>query len=124
MYQANKTKLALGIALLASGMTTTPVNAIPQLQSVVSYFDSTWSVINSDEEGPTPGVGGQVFDAEYLLYKLEGQILYLGLQSGFDLIDGQQFYNSKAYWAGDLALSFDGDAITGPADPSDNGRQL
>lgn len=118
MHQTNKTKLTLGIALLAAGMTATPINAAPQTQSVVSYFDSSWSVITSDEEGPTPGSGGQAFDAEYLLYKTEGNMLYLGLQSGFDLIDGHQTYGTSPYWAGDLALSFDGDAIVGPADPT------
>ncbi|WP_073611399.1 PEP-CTERM sorting domain-containing protein [Desulfopila aestuarii] len=57
----------------------------------------------------TPGVGGQDFDAEYLLYKLEGSILNLGLQTGFDLLDGHVHYPSKNYYAGDLALSFDSD---------------
>lgn len=117
MRQTNKTKLALSISLLVAGMTATPIQTAPHTQSVVSYFDSSWSVIANDEEGPTPGVGGQVFDTEYLLYKTEGNMLYLGLQSGFDLIDGHQTYDSNSYWAGDLALSFDGDANIGSADP-------
>jgi len=120
MKKTRPTKLAIGLALLASGMTATPINANPQSQAVVSYFDASWSVIASDEEGPSPGAGGQAFDAEYLLYKMEDNLLYLGLQSGFDLIDGYQYYNTGSqddYWAGDLALSFDGQVIAGPADP-------
>lgn len=120
MYNLSKTKLAIGILLLLSGMSASPINATPQVQSVASYFDSSWKVITSDEEGPTPGLGGQAFDAEYLLYKIEGSILYLGLQSGFDLIDGYQYfdtYSQDHYWAGDLALSFDGDAIVTSSDP-------
>jgi hypothetical protein len=120
MYKSNPKKLAIGVVLLASGMTATPINANPQSESVVSYFDSSWTIFASDEEGATPGSGGQDFDAEYLLYKIEGSLLYLGLQSGFDLIDGHQYYNTWSqdhYWAGDLALSFDGDVISTPADP-------
>lgn len=109
------------MALLAAGMTATPISAGPQVQSVVSYFDASWTVLTSDEEGPSPGGGGQAFDAEYLLYKTEGNLLFLGLQAGFDLIDGYQYYNTSSqdhYWAGDLALSFDGDANIGPDDPT------
>lgn len=54
-----------------------------------------------------PGWGGQAFDAEYLLWKMEGSVLFLGLQTGFDLVDGQQDYGGKTYYSGDLALSFD-----------------
>jgi PEP-CTERM motif len=59
-----------------------------------------------------PGWGGQKFDAEYLYYKKSGNTLYLGLQTGFDVVDGRQFYGSKEYFAGDLALSFDGSDST------------
>lgn len=57
-----------------------------------------------------PGWGGQAFDAEYLFYKLDGNTLSLGLQAGFDLETGKVVHSGKNYWAGDLALSFDGDA--------------
>jgi hypothetical protein len=72
-----------------------------------------WSVLaTEDQEGNfnyvDPGYGGQRFDAEYLLYKLEGNILSIGLQTGFDIVDGHQLYGGKNYWAGDIALSFDG----------------
>ncbi|MGD9949277.1 MAG: PEP-CTERM sorting domain-containing protein [Desulfobulbus sp.] len=63
----------------------------------------------SNEDGTlTAGAaGGQAFDAEYLFYKISGNTLSIGLQTGFDLSDGQQKYGNKWYYAGDLALSFD-----------------
>lgn len=57
-----------------------------------------------------PGWGGQGFDAEYLYYKTEGSILSIGLQTGFDVLDGKYRYNRKNYYSGDLALSFDNDS--------------
>ncbi len=61
-----------------------------------------------------PGWGGQAFDAEYLFYKIDKNNLSIGLQTGYDVIDGTQYtYNNRSridYYAGDLALSFDGDA--------------
>lgn len=59
-----------------------------------------------------PGWGGQKFDAEYLLYQLNGNTLSIGLQTGFNLKRGRQWIGGVKYFAGDLALSFDGD-ITG-----------
>ncbi len=55
-----------------------------------------------------PGSGGQAFDAEYLFYKLDGNTLSLGLQTGFDIEDGEYRTGGRDYWAGDMALSFDG----------------
>ena len=61
-----------------------------------------------------PGYGGQDFDAEYLFYKYDSSSnnLSIGLQAGFDLIDGKVTYgdwwNRADYFSGDLALSFDG----------------
>ncbi len=60
-----------------------------------------------------PGYGGQEFDAEYLFYQLEGTTLSIGLQTGYDLVDGQQGSpatqtSGQQYYAGDIALSFDG----------------
>jgi hypothetical protein len=91
---------------------------------VTSVFDSSWTVISSEEDiGDTivtgavlPGSGGQAFDAEYLLAKQENGYLYIGLQTGFDVNDdGQQTYgsSSRIYYAGDIALSFDGTANSG-----------
>ncbi len=59
-------------------------------------------------EKVNPGWGGQRFDAEYLFYKLDGNTLSLGLQTGFDIITGKVRSGSKDYYAGDMALSFDG----------------
>lgn len=59
-----------------------------------------------------PGWGDQEFDAEYLFYKLDGTTLSLGLQTGFDIITGSQLYGSDTYYAGDIALSFDGNAAS------------
>jgi len=55
-----------------------------------------------------PGFGGQGFDAEYLFYKLDGDTLSLGLQTGFDVVTGKVRSGSKDYYTGDIALSFDG----------------
>ncbi len=54
-----------------------------------------------------PGSGGQDFDAEYLYYKLVGNTLSIGLQTGFDIDDGHLF-TDRNYYSGDIALSFDG----------------
>lgn len=60
-----------------------------------------------------PGWGGQKFDAEYFFYKLDGDTLSLGLQTGFDIVEGKVTSGGKDYFTGDIALSFDGQGITG-----------
>lgn len=68
----------------------------------------------ADDEGMVdgPGAGGQAFDTEYLYYKISGSELFLGLQTGFNVIDGYQPYGSSQwYYGGDMALSFDGVTI-------------
>ena len=57
-----------------------------------------------------PGWGDQAFDAEYLLWRLDGTTLSIGLQAGFNLVDGKQYYapSSKYYYAGDMSLSING----------------
>jgi len=98
----------VGIALL-------PWLIIPTADATPFSFWGTngWTQFANDDGHVGPGTGGQAFDAEYLYYKVDGNTLYLGLQSGFDLIDGEQTYTgSDHYYAGDLALSFDGDAST------------
>ncbi|MBL4572250.1 MAG: PEP-CTERM sorting domain-containing protein [Gammaproteobacteria bacterium] len=59
-----------------------------------------------------PGGGGQQFDAEGLYFKQSGSLLSIGLQSGFNLITGYESHAASPgdYYAGDLALSFDGSA--------------
>lgn len=86
-------------------------------QADIIFFDSSWTVFDNNEHqfddndfsGQVfPGHGGQHFDAEHLFYKIEGSILSIGLQSGFDLVDGHFAQGSRDYYSGDLALSFDG----------------
>ncbi len=57
-----------------------------------------------------PGFGGQIFDAEYMFYKRDNvnNTLSIGIQSGFDLINGRQMDGWVEYFAGDLALGFNG----------------
>jgi hypothetical protein len=76
-----------------------------------------WNMLASDDGVSAngfvdPGWGGQAFDAEYLFYKLEGSQLSVGLQTGFNIHkdDGYKHTDGKWYYAGDLALSFDGSA--------------
>ncbi len=76
---------------------------------------SGWTVFGSEDQTGTgnykltPGWGGQKFDAEYLFYKLQGNNLSIGLQTGFDVISNNgQVYDNYHYYTGDLALSFDG----------------
>jgi len=47
--------------------------------------------------------------AEYL-YKKQGNSLAIALQTGFDVETGKQRHGRRDYYAGDLALSFDGDS--------------
>lgn len=97
---ARKALLGLGFAVFTSAA------------SAALISDGTWdgwTQFADDDHFVSPGGGGQAFDAEYLLYKIEGDVLSIGLQTGFDLGDGHQLYGSGNYWAGDLFLSFDGD---------------
>ncbi len=82
-------------------------------QAAIMDFWATegWNTVASeDQEGYfnylDPGTGGQAFDAEYLFYRFDhdSNVLSLGLQTGFDVIDGRYGY----YYTGDLALSFNG----------------
>ncbi len=89
-------------------------------KSGVSIWDAGgWTEFQDSDNGSNPedyrngsyvnpGYGAQAFDAEYLFYKLDGDILSLGLQTGFDIGDGKYSTGGTDYWAGDLALSFDG----------------
>jgi hypothetical protein len=84
---------------------------------LTTFSDSSWTQAGADDAVGSggyvgPGYGGQAFDAEYLFYKQSGTILTIGLQAGFDLVDGHVYYDGRNYYAGDLALSFDGDAST------------
>ncbi len=81
--------------------------------TVIDKFTEDGWIQFADDEGIVgPGGGGQAFDAEYLFYKKEGSTLSIGLQTGFNVVDGKQTYSNHRYDAGDLALSFDGDNST------------
>lgn len=67
-----------------------------------------WKMFANDDGQIGPGGGGQKFDAEYFFYKIEGSMLSVGLQTGFNVVTGMQTFEGKDYWAGDIALSFDG----------------
>ena len=91
------------------------VAACCQTAGATSHFTLAdgWTEIAAEDNVGTggfvgPGVGGQPFDAEYLAYKLVGNTLSIGLQSGFDLLDGHVLQGGINYYAGDLALSFNG----------------
>ena len=103
-------KIAAATALLVSA----------QVQAVELGFWATdgWSNFAAEDTNDgggnyylNPGWGGQAFDAEYLFYKVTGSTLHLGLQTGFDIDDGHLTYGGKQYYAGDLALSFDGATV-------------
>jgi len=88
--------------------------SLPASASVLDFWAADgWTVLDAEDGVGAggyvgPGWGGQAFDAEYLFYKVEGTVLSLGLQTGFDLADGSQYYGGHWYYAGDLALAFNG----------------
>lgn len=91
---------------VAAGLTL----SLPVSASVLDYWAATgWTMFADDDGIVGPGGGGQAFDAEYLFYKKQGNMLSIGLQSGFDLSDGSQQYYGANYYAGDLAIGFNGD---------------
>jgi hypothetical protein len=90
--------------------------SLPLNAGVLGFWAADgWSTLDSEDGVGNggyvgPGWGGQLFDAEYLFYKQEGNLLSIGLQSGFNLIDGEQTYAGYEYFAGDLGLAFNGGA--------------
>ncbi len=76
-----------------------------------------WTMLDADDKVGSlgqvgPGWGGQAFDAEYLFFKKKGHYLSVGVQTGFDLSDGNQWHtDDHQYFAGDLALGFNGGSI-------------
>ncbi len=84
--------------------------------SEFSYETNTNNLLNGKPDGIiNPGGGGQAFDTENLFYKYNADTneMSVGIQTGFDVVDGHVRYNSRDYYSGDLALSFDGDVILG-----------
>ncbi len=55
-----------------------------------------------------PGWGGQRFDAEFFYFKLDGNTLSLGLQTGFDIEDNKVTSGSTDYYGGDIQLILNG----------------
>ena len=111
--------------IIAISLTTAAISSTANAAKLSTWDNNGWtditsppSVLDAGNTNPEdwvgnngyvdPGYGGQAFDAEYLLYKVENNRLHIGLQTGFDLQDGHVEYNSGHYWAGDIALSFDG----------------
>jgi len=88
-----------------------------EISSFDGWVTDGWTMIADDDGIVGPGGGGQAFDAEYLFYKIDGNNLSIGLQTGFNLSDGHQGSHGDgiAYYAGDLALSFDDSVVLGNA---------
>lgn len=87
------------------------------------WSDDSWNLITDHDAIIEPGNGGQKFDTEYLYYKYDSASnnLSVGIQTGFDLEDGKRSGNGDiGYYAGDLALSFDGDVVLGDTRVEDN----
>lgn len=109
MHRTYKTKLSLGIALMAIGIPTSLIHAAP-----LSTWDSSWTQFAAEDQSTyylNPGYGGQLFDAEYLYYSFNSHTgnLSIGLQTGFDITgDGKILYSGLEYYTGDIALSFNG----------------
>lgn len=107
----NKLIKTTALALLAS----LPLSASASLLSVWGTDWHQMTVTAGYGDGVVaPGVGGQAFDVEFLMYKFDASsnTLHVGLQTGFDIIDADNngfHYSGKTYFNGDMALSFDGD---------------
>lgn len=106
----------LGIIFTATLITgaahATPLTTVWDGWNLFADGEETSSTNTNTQVGP--GYGGQLFDAEYLFYKLDtvNNTLSIGLQTGFNVDSGLVTHSGKNYYAGDLALSFDGDAST------------
>lgn len=100
--------------LLRSAILLLLINPLAQASPVTEFTNGDWIQIGADDGVDIhgfvdPGWGGQKFDAEYLYVRLQDTTLSVGLQTGFNLDSGHVNYKNKNYYAGDLALSFDGD---------------
>lgn len=90
--------------VLAANVNATPLDL---------WNDDGWTMV-ADDDGVSsngfvdPGWGGQNFDAEYLFYRLDNNILSLGIQAGYNLETGYVRDSERSYYAGDLALGING----------------
>lgn len=109
MKHLSKVAATLIMAGLSTAASAAPLNVFNGWTQLAAE-DGTYAI--GSDAYLNPGYGGQKFDAEYLFYKLEGDTLSVGLQTGFNtLLDGgYKHTDNKWYYAGDLALSFDGNA--------------
>ena len=80
---------------------------------------SGWTQITDDRDD-TGSTGGQAYDHEYMAWKIDGNNLSIGIQSGFDLVDGKVYGSGQNWFLGDLALSFDGDTTYNTMGPGVN----
>ena len=101
-----KSLAALALLTLASGASATKLgfwdtDGWTQLTTTAGHGDGVVG----------PGGGGQAFDVEFLFYKFDQatNTLSIGLQTGFDIMDGHHYTGGRHYYNGDMALSFDGD---------------
>jgi hypothetical protein len=114
-----KVLMGMAVAAMMVGVSNTA------LADRLSVFDASWTdmTVQGGNNGHPedyvpgngqvyPGYGGQPFDAEYFLYKIQGNSLFVGLQTGFNLVDGKQKYDGAWYYSGDLYLSFDNSPST------------
>ncbi len=104
--------IAAIIMIVASPVWAT-ITYAPYTSPASIFTGGGWNMFANDDGTLEPGYGGQYFDAEYFFYKIEGSTLSIGLQTGFNLVTGVQTYSSYKYYAGDIALSFDGSTANG-----------
>src|SRR3990172_4895516 len=117
MKKTNKENVLCNLAIAAIIMIVASpawATSYAPLTSPASVFTGNgWNMFANDDGTLAPGYGGQYFDAEYFFYKIEGSTLSIGLQAGFNVVTGVQTYSSYKYYAGDIALSFDGSTANG-----------
>ncbi len=106
-------KLFLTLAFGGALTLSLPLNA----SMLGMWAADGWTLLDADDKVGSlgqvgPGWGGQAFDAEYLFFKKQGHYLSIGVQTGFDLSDGNQWHiDGEQYFAGDLALGFNGGSL-------------
>ncbi len=112
-FSSRFNKPFLALVFGASMVLSLPLNA-----AALGFWSSDdWTLLDAEDNVGTdgyvgPGAGGQAFDAEYLYWKQDGYLLSIGLQTGFDILSGQQDFAGDTYYAGDLALAFNGGSYT------------
>jgi len=126
MKKTIKEKLLYNLATVAIIMVVASpawaTSYAPLTSSASVFTGDGWNMFANDDGTLAPGYGGQYFDAEYFFYKIEGSTLSIGLQAGFNVVTGVQTYSSYKYYAGDIALSFDGSTANGYEYAIDFGR--